>query len=225
MSDSTICSIGAKHGSALPISASIRSPAIARPVAPGPSSSGRSSASSKIFDGVTLPCDPRDFQHGDTFHRVPALKELFRVRGKEANLLVHRKKTSFQSMGQRAKSATNTAPLANLLMIQTDSSDSSRNGGCRKQQDGPYNPRDHFCSRTQRNATTTHPMPASGIWETNVHTAALIRHSTMAKMPTRMLVIDRDSVIHNGRDYVGNWGDSRVSILRPDRASPCAPIA
>ena len=64
----------------------------------------------------------------------------------------------------------------------------------------PYKPRDHFCSRTQRNAATTHPMPASGMLETKVHTAALIKHSTMAKTPTSMLVIDRDSAIHNGRD-------------------------
>ena len=49
------CSIGAKQGSTLVISLSIGSLAIARPAAPGPSSSGLLSASSKILDGVTLP--------------------------------------------------------------------------------------------------------------------------------------------------------------------------
>jgi hypothetical protein len=51
-------------------------------------------------------------------------------------------------------------------------------------------PRDHFCSHTQANAAATQPKPMSGMSDTNVHTAALIRHKTMAKTPTRMFAMD-----------------------------------
>ena len=49
-----------------------------------------------------------------------------------------------------------------------------------------YQRRDHFCRNTQTNAATSQPRPIHGIRETNVHTAALIRHNSMAKAPTSM---------------------------------------
>ena len=48
-------------------------------------------------------------------------------------------------------------------------------------------PRDHFCSHTQATAATSQPILTRGLSDTNVHTAALMTHSNIAKTPTRIL--------------------------------------
>ena len=54
---------------------------------------------------------------------------------------------------------------------------------------GQRYPRDHFCSHTQATAAKSQPMLTSGLSDTNVQTAALMRHKNIAKTPTRMLAI------------------------------------
>jgi len=64
-------------------------------------------------------------------------------------------------------------------------------GPLRRAHVGRRYPRDHFCSHTQAHAANTHPRPTSGLSDMNVHTAALMRHNTMAKTPARIFAMDQ----------------------------------
>ena len=50
-------------------------------------------------------------------------------------------------------------------------------------------PRDHFCSHTQATAARSQPILTRGLSDTNVHTAALMTHNSIAKTPTRILAM------------------------------------
>src|ERR1700682_5802995 len=85
---------------------------------------------------------------------------------------------------------------------------------------GRYIPRDHFCIHMQAAAARTQPAPASGILDMNVHIAALIRQSMMARRQTRIFAIELSRQNpHECRVVVGRNASTAVAARRriPDR--------
>ena len=87
----------------------------------------------------------------------------------------------------------------------------------RTKQHGAFqSPRDHFCSHTQAAAAIIQPIPASGIPDTNVHTAALIKHKMTANRPTKILPMHQitgHATGHHGFEHATVPSDKTLGAL------------